>query len=269
MERSDAPALGARLGEQSSAPSAVLHVLRVNLLRVQGVRVVDRINDSDPLKPAVRGPRRFPCSEGQIVVVQRWPVPHRRAVAGAIVSERRSGGRAASRGRGRVWARRAVSRRPDHALATRSAALARLVAALEVGRARIALGGSVVPHRASADRAQRHTRRVDLWAAGARGTCRRGRRTGGSRGGCAPGGSTLRHGLRRARASRGGGVARRPDHTIATAVLALEVGRLRVPLPLAIVPHRASALRAAGDGGGRLGLNGLGHTGSRWRIAPN
>ena len=51
MERSGTRALRTRPREQRSAPSAVLRVLRVDLLVScdQGVRVVDRFNDSDPL----------------------------------------------------------------------------------------------------------------------------------------------------------------------------------------------------------------------------
>jgi hypothetical protein len=171
----------------------------------------------------------------------------------------------ASRRRRRVRAGRAVARGPDHPFAAGPASLARLVAALEVGRAWVALGGSVVPHRAAADRAQRHAGRVHSLAAGA-GRCRarhsrRGRRT------CAAHGSTGRSALRgrrgRRRACRRRRRSRRPDHAIATAVLALEVRRLGIALPLAIVPHRAPTSRAAGDVGGRLGRYGLGHAARR------
>jgi hypothetical protein len=52
--------------------------------------------------------------------------------------------------------------------------------------------------------------------------------------------------------------AGRPDHPVTTAVLALEVRRLGIALPLAIVPHRASTSRAVGNGG-RIGRYGIGH----------
>ena len=171
-------------------------------------------------------------------------------------------GRGASRCRRRVRTGRAISRRPDDALATRAASLARLVAALEVGCARVALGVSVVPHRAAAHRAQRHAGRVHAWATRGWGwTCRArrirlGRRTCGARsraGGCA---LHRRRGNRRT--SGGRRCSGRPDHPVATAVLALEVRRLGIPLPLAIVPHRASTSRAVGNGG-RIGRHGIGH----------
>src|SRR5258708_35938802 len=52
-------------------------------------------------------------------------------------------------------ARRSWVRRPDHTLAPRTSALARLVAAFEVRCARIALALTIVPHGPAADRAER------------------------------------------------------------------------------------------------------------------
>jgi hypothetical protein len=49
MKKDGAPGRGARPGEQFSASSARLRALRVDLLRVKGVRVVDRFMESDPL----------------------------------------------------------------------------------------------------------------------------------------------------------------------------------------------------------------------------
>jgi len=52
MERSGARALRCRPGEQSSAPSAVLRVLRVNrLLLDRGVRLLESFKESDPREP--------------------------------------------------------------------------------------------------------------------------------------------------------------------------------------------------------------------------
>jgi len=48
MERNGAPVRGARPGEQSSALSAMLRALRVDLLAIKGVRLLE-----SPLAPIV------------------------------------------------------------------------------------------------------------------------------------------------------------------------------------------------------------------------
>lgn len=149
-----------------------------------------------------------------------------------------SGARAAGR-RNRVGTRRSVARRPDNSFTPRATSLFRTVAALEVGSFGIALRRSIVPHRTAADRTGGHSRRHGADRV-------RGRRDAGDRG-C--------------------GAARRPDHPIATTILALEVGSAGIPFPLAIVPHRARAAGAIRDRGriGRLLL--FGHDGRGWTMA--
>ena len=187
----------------------------------------------------------------QIVVIRRRRVVEWRTIPG----RRRlaDGGRRAPSDRRRIWTGRTVARRPDHALASRSTAFARLVPALEVGRSWIALGLSVVPHRAAADRAERHPVGVHATASRAR-ISRRGRR------GLLARRAASRRGRRRARPWRSR-PTRRPDHPATRGILALEVGGFRVPLPFPIVPHRSLALGTGG--GGRCGVGGarLSHLG--------
>ena len=208
---------------------------------------------------------RIRALERHVVVVQRRPVPRGRAFAWDVVGRWRGGGRAAARDRRRVWARRAVPRRPDDAFTSGTPSFARLVPALEVGRARIAFRGAVVPHRTATDRAQRHPVGADTWAgarilpaSGVRRRLGRGRLRRRTLG-------WIRRSCRARLRSRWGRVSRRPDHAVAPAILALEVGRPGVALALAVVPHRAPALRAVGNGGDRVGGDGLGHARKRER----
>jgi len=73
MERSGARVLAARPREPCSAPSAVLRALRVDLLLScdQGVRVVDRINDSDPLNPGAPLRRVVRPEAAELPLLQR------------------------------------------------------------------------------------------------------------------------------------------------------------------------------------------------------
>ena len=191
-------------------------------------------------------PTRQLTLKRQIVVIRRRRVVEWRTIPG----RRRlaDGGRRAPSDRRRIWTGRTVARRPDHSLAPRATALARLVPALEVGRPRIALGLTVVPHRAAADRAEGHP--VGVHTAASRTHVRRRVRCGllARRAGS-------RRGRRRARRCRSR-PTRRPDHSATCGILALEVGGLRVPLPFPVVPHRSLAL---GTGrGGRRGVWGAG-----------
>ena len=214
------------------------------------------------LEPRARRTRAMeslrPRLERQIVIIQWWGVPGRRIAQGGLVARRRLSGRGASaRRRGRIRAWRSVAWRPDHPFTAWPASLARLVSALEVGRARIALRRAIVPHLPPAHRAEgqavrREARACDGRARGARGLGPSLRRRSRDR-------SAGRHG-------RGGG-ARRPDHAVALAVLALVVWCLGVPLPLAIVPHRALTFGTVrNDGSGVLWLW-LGHLRRRGKDA--
>ena len=215
-----------------------------------------RVTESPPESRSHRVTEPRGSSERHLVV-RIGPVPYRRPIVERCVDRGRwcgRTGRAAARSRRGIRARRAVARRPDHPLAAWTASLARLVAALEVRRARIALRGAVVPHRAAADRAERHAVGVDARGGMRAGTgTRRQRRR--ARTSLAALSGRLRRGWRC--------VARWPDDPVAAPVLALEVRGLGVPLPLAIVPHRTPALGAAGNVRGRRGR--LGHTAARSR----
>jgi hypothetical protein len=190
-----------------------------------------------------------PLSERQVVVFVRRRVIRRGCAERRIEAGRRRWRSRASRRRLRIWTRRAIARRPDHSLAARPTSLTRLVLALEVGRARIALAQPVVPHGAATDRTRRHSIGGRLRRDGAGcGDTRAGSRRGDS----------------------GSGAARRPDHSVALTVLALEVGRLRVALPFSVVPHRPltpGTGRSRGLGVGLLFLFGHGET--AWKSAAS
>src|SRR5688500_7389770 len=198
-------------------------------------------------------------SERQIVVIQRRPVPCRRSLTRCVVGGWRGGRGATPRYWRRVWAGRPVPRRPDDAFTAGPASLSRLVPALEVGRAGIALRCAVVPHRAAADRTQWHPVGIDAWSGDGTLAARWARRRLG-RG--RPRGRTLgwaRRSWRDCRCPGCDGPARASDHAVASAVLALEVGRLRIALALAVVPHLAPTLRAVGNRAGGVGRVGFGH----------
>jgi hypothetical protein len=197
----------------------------------------------------VSRPTRHPprVLEGKILLV-----PPRRLVRRRSVECRRRflswrGRRLAPRHRRRVRTRRAVARGPDHPFASRTAALARTIPTLEVRGARVALREPVVPHRAAANGTERHSIGRDARVARTgwgRATGRRVARGRALRGLRRTGCGFLRgSGRDRRRAARG------PDHPPALAILALEVGCLRVPLPFTVVPHRPAAFRAGRRGG--------------------
>ena len=157
--------------------------------------------------------------EWQIVVAGKWRVIERRRPGEWRRADRRRTGRTGSAATslcGRRVGTGPASRWPDDAFTAGSSTLLRLVLALEIRRLWIPLRQPVVPHCAATDRACRHT---------------------------IPRGDHRLRGLVRG-SYRARGVARRPDDSVALAVLALEIRCFGILLADAIVPHVARALRA-------------------------
>src|SRR4051794_20310430 len=158
----------------------------------------------------------------------------------------------------------AVARRPDHPFTPRTATFARLVPAFEVGCSWIALRRAVVPHRTTTDRAEGHSVLVQRRLRRTPGRSPPGRLARRCRwGGRARLPTARRTARRRARCGSG----RRtwgPDHPATRGVLALEVGSLRVPLPLPVVPHRSLALGTTRDRRFGVGRTGLAHHDCGW-----